>query len=296
MIMKHLFTWIVLMVMFLFASTLLAQDTIVAWKFPSTSADSLVDVSISINTSRYISAQYGTWGSPSYLAIVIDYTTNGSEGSPDKCAMATGWDNGADSSFWMVKLKTTGYGSLKISSKQSSGNSNPGPRDFKIQYKLSGSTIWNDITGGTVVCGNDWTSGAVDSIDLPAECNDQSSQMSIRWLMTSNTDIFGGTVDSTGISKIDDIVVTGVLLASVDINSYDDFIHIYPNPSAGSFNIENNGEVKYIRVFNTIAMCVFERETSYEKLISLSGFDTGIYFVQCTTINDKVHNYKIIVK
>jgi len=296
--MKRIFTSILVLCLILFASNLFAQDTIVGWKFPTGSADSLADYSVgTLNTSRYISAQYGTSGLTSYRKIVINYTSDGADGSPDKCASATTWDNGADSSFWMVKFKTTGYGSIKLYSKQFSDATNPGPASYKIQYKLVGNTSpWVDITGGIMTCSNNWTSAFADGLDLPAACNNQTNQMSIRWLMTSNSDISGGTVASTGTSKIDDIIVTGTALSGVDLNSYDNFIQVYPNPNKGSFIIENTADIKYIRIFNEIGKCVYETEISFDKMINLSGFNKGIYFIQLTTLDNDLHSSKIIVE
>ena len=265
------------------------------WTFPSGDADSIVDVSISANSSRFISAQYGTYGLVTYHSIPT-YYTNGSQGAPDSAATAVGWNNGVDSSYWMVKCKTTGYENLKLSSKQSSGGSNPGPRDFKVQYKLSGSTVWNDITGGTVVCANNWTSGVLNAIDLPVACNNQSSSVSIRWVMTSNFDINGGTVASTGIAKIDDILVTGTLISGVELNEYDNLVKVYPNPNNGSFTIENIRDYKAVRIFNTIGKCVYETETSFDNSINLSGFNKGIYFIQVTTSENEFKTSKFIVE
>jgi len=295
--MKRIFTSILILCLPLFASNLFAQDTIVGWTFPGYSADSLADYSVgTLNTSRYISCQYGTWGKPTYHSIHT-YYTNGSQGAQDSAATATGWNDGADSSYWMVKFKTTGYGSLKLYSKQLAGNSNPGPRDFKIQYKLPGSTSpWIDVTGGTMVCANNWTSAVANGLDLPSTCNNLTSQISIRWVMTSNYDLNGSTVLSTGISKIDDIIVTGTAVSGIESNNFDNIVNIYPNPSNGSFVIENTSDITFIRFFNIVGKCVYEKENSFDKQINLSGFDKGIYFIQLTTLDNDLHSSKIIVE
>ncbi|HNW98588.1 MAG TPA: T9SS type A sorting domain-containing protein [Bacteroidales bacterium] len=293
--MKKIFTILCLAVMPFLTSNSFAQDTLAAWTFPSTSADSLVDVAPSLNSSRYISCQYGTWGATTYHAITTDYTTNGSLGSPDKCAKATGWNDGADSAYWMIKLKTTGYGNLKLYSKQQGGGSNPGPRDFKVQYKLPGSTSpWVDLT--TVTCANDWTTGVVNGITIPSACDNQSSQISIRWLVSSNIDINGGTVLSTGISKIDDIIITGVVSTGIAETENESLIKVYPNPSNGNFFIENNGEINKIAVYNLLGKCVYSKENVIEYKTELSGFVPGMYMVQLTSTSENVYTYKIIVE
>jgi hypothetical protein len=298
MSMKRIFTKMLFLCLPLCVTNLFAQDTIVGWTFPSTSADSIVDFSIgSINTTRYLSCQYGTYGLVSYHSIPTDYTTNGSLGSPDKCGKTTGWDNGADSAYWMVKFKTTGYGSLKLYSKIQAGGSNPGPRDFKVQYKLTGSTSpWIDIPGGTIICANDWTTGAVDGLDIPTACNNQSSQLSIRWLQTSNFDYQGGTLLSSGISKIDDIIVTGSLLSEIKSNEKQNLVQIYPNPSNGSFIIENISNIKHLRIYNLIGKLVFENVSTSENKINFSGFEKGLYLIQIMSYDNELQTSKIIVE
>ncbi|MDD3876613.1 MAG: T9SS type A sorting domain-containing protein [Bacteroidales bacterium] len=280
----------------LFSLNSFSQDTIAAWTFPSTSADSLIDISITANANRYISCEYGTYGAPTYFAIPIDYTSNGSLGSPDKCAKVVGLDNGADSVCFIVKFKTTGYNNLKLYSKQSGGGNNPGPRDFKVQYKLSGTSTWIDIPNGTVVCANDWTTGVLNGIDLPAACFDQSSNVSVRWLQTSNTDINGGTVTAAGISKIDDIIVIGDLMTGVNNLNNNDLLNVFPNPSSGDFHIENSGAINDIKIFNVLGKCVYNNEQVNEELINITGFEKGIYFVQFTKFDNSSSTVKLIVK
>jgi hypothetical protein len=295
--MKRLFTLFCLALLPFFTTTVCAQDTLAAWTFPSTSADSLVDVSIALNSTRYISCQYGTWGAPSYLAIPVDYTTNGSLGSPDKCAKATGWNDGTDSTYWLVKFKTTGYSSLKVYSKQQAGGSNPGPRDFQVQYKLSGTNAWTDLTGGTLLCANDWTTAEVNGISLPSDCDNQSSSsVSVRWVVKSTFDINGGTLVATGISKIDDIVIIGTPMSGIEVQESESFISIYPNPSKGNFSIENNGEINKIKVYNLLGKCVYTNENVTEPKTEISGFTPGMYLVQLTSASEKIYTYKIIVE
>ena len=227
------------------------------------------------------------------IAAAIDYTTNGFLGLPDKCAKAIDWTLNPDSANWMVKFKTTGYENLKLYSKQQGGGSSPGPRDFKVQYKLSGSNPWVDLT--TVTCANNWTSGVVNGIDLPVACNNQSSQISIRWMVTSQLDINGATLLSSGISKIDDIVVTGTLIVGVNEIGSESPVSIYPNPNSGSFCIENDEDINKITVYNILGKCIYTNENIIGDKTMLSGFDKGIYIVQITSKDNIVSSHKIIV-
>ena len=295
--MKKIITIFCMAVMPLFMNSVFAQDTIVGWSFPSTSADSIADVGITLNATRYLSCQYGTYGKPSYYSIPSNYTTNGSLGSPDKCAQATGWAGAADSAYWMVKFKTTGYGTLTLFSKQQAGGSNPGPRDFKVQYKLPGSTSpWIDLTGGTITCANNWTSGVVNGLSLPSTCDNQSSQISIRWLLTSNLDINGNALLSTGISKLDDIYIIGSPTSGISVPDVETYISVFPNPSNGNFTIKNNGEISKLSIYDIVGKCVYVNENIIGSKTDFSNFEKGVYLVQITTKDSDVFTQKLIVE
>ena len=278
------------------ANNLFAQDTLVAWTFPSTSSDSLADKSIAINSTAYISCQYGTFGAPSYVKKPIDYTTNGSLGSPDKCGKAIGWDNGIDSTSWMIFFKTTGYTNLKVYSKIQGGGNNPGPRDYTVQWKQAGSSTWTDLTGGTIVCGNNWTAGAISGVSLPLACENQSDSIYLRWVVKSNFDINGATLLSTGISKIDDIMVTGTNITGLENNKMLSSFLVYPNPSLGSFFIENNCDAEKIEIYNMLGTRVYEKIKGIEKRTEIAGFESGVYFVQIKTKTNRVLTKKLIIQ
>ncbi|OQA02105.1 MAG: hypothetical protein BWY70_00133 [Bacteroidetes bacterium ADurb.Bin408] len=267
------------------------QDTLEAWIFPDGSADSLVDVAISLNASRFISCEYGTAGP----ALVIDYTTNGSLGSPDKSAKVVGLENGADSVYWLIKFKSTGYQNLKLYSKQSSGGTNPGPKTFKVQYKLPGTSTWVDLPNGTVTCANDWTTGVLNGVDLPAACENQGSNVSIRWIQTTNLDINDAPVLATGISKIDDIVITGEIISGINETNGND-LNIYPNPNTGNFSIETGDNVNQIKIYNLIGQCVYENNQVVKELIYFRSFEKGVYFINMYNENALISTSKLIVK
>ena len=174
-----------------------AQDTIVQWTFPSESG--LADGGI---IGSNLEQEIQTAGGTSEIQF--------KNGATSKAAEASGWDNGADEKKWKVEFETTGYTNIRLSSKVTSGGSNPGPRDFKVQYKLDDSD-WTDIADSEFQTANDWITGVLTELPIPITCDDQAN-IKFRWIMTSDTATGGSIVASTGISKIDDIYFTGDLI------------------------------------------------------------------------------------
>ena len=174
----------------------LGQTTIVQWTFEDQNAGA--DFGIADNLSQTITSATGT----------PIYSSAGSGGSGTYCASNTGWNAGNGTKYWEINFLSTGYSNLKISSKQRS--SDTGPRDFKIQYKVEAGGTWTDLSGATsIVAANDvFVSGVVSNISLPIECDNQAS-VYLRWIMTSDISVSGGTVGTVGTSRIDDILVTG---------------------------------------------------------------------------------------
>ncbi|GGC49038.1 hypothetical protein GCM10010993_29360 [Belliella aquatica] len=129
-------------------------------------------------------------------------------GSPGRAATATGWNNFDIERFWLVSVNTIGFESLTLSSKQQS--SNTGPRDFKAQYSLDGSS-WTDIPGADITTANNFTTGVLNKISLPQAANNNASVF-IRWFNTSSTSVGDATIASTGTSRIDEIFIEGLAL------------------------------------------------------------------------------------
>lgn len=167
---------------------------IAAWRFdaPNTTLTS----GTAANTGKSISAVTYS-GSYSYPAGVgsLAVASNG---------WSEGYNNGYNSLHWLVEVSTVGYSNLKISSVQRS--SDLGPRDFKLQYRIGTDGTWTDVAGATVTVANNFTSGVLQNISLPAACNNQS-RLFLKWVMTSNQAVSGGSVDWSATSMIDNIVL-----------------------------------------------------------------------------------------
>ncbi|WP_425555377.1 beta strand repeat-containing protein, partial [Flavobacterium cheonhonense] len=182
------------------------------WSFPNNPDDNVVDVAESGNANKTLTTQGGVSGTIAYAPV---------QSSTTSAASVSGWDGGNNTKFWQIDIATLGYSNLKLSSAQRS--SNTGPKDFKVQYKI-GSGSWTDVPGATVTVANNWTTGALSDVALPAACNNQASVL-IRWIMTSNLQVSTGNVASTGTSGIDNILVNGQAEA---------FVSGYQNLSVGN--------------------------------------------------------------
>jgi hypothetical protein len=68
-------------------------------------------------------------------------------------------------------------------------------------------------------------------------------------------------------------------------------VKIYPNPSNGMLNIkiENNEEVKQIKIYDVVGQLVkTEAVTSELSKVDVSNLNNGIYVVQLADVNGKV--------
>lgn len=272
-----------LAVVFLYTLTQIvqAQEEIVKWTFPNNSvSDTVQNGTNALNLTRTIRVE-GT----SIISM--------KNGATNFAAQATGWDNGMDSKNWNIKFKTTGYDHVQISSKQQSGQSYPGPKDFKLQYKINSTGTWADVPGGTITLTNEWN--GVTNLDLPTECQNQSNSVYIRWIMTSNTDILGGIVAATGTSKIDDIIVTGMLITGLADQKEPKGLSTFPNPSLSTFSIATAIGTSLIEIYNSNGQLVYKTIPENEILTVEKALPAGMYFIKATS-NGKVSFVKHIVR
>lgn len=148
----------------------------------------------------------------------ITNVTFNSSGNGGQTARADGWDAGTGIKYWEININTTNYSSLTISSKQRSSSS--GPKNFKLQYKIGAGGTYADVPSGTITTADDYTTGVLSGLALPAPCENQSA-VYLRWIVTSTTSVSNGTVGAGGASNIDDIAINGTL-ASTYLPGYKD--------------------------------------------------------------------------
>ncbi|MFZ4401779.1 MAG: T9SS type A sorting domain-containing protein [Bacteroidales bacterium] len=276
--------------MFILSLSIYAQDTISGFSFP-------------LNDTTSKRPNFGLQTNKSYAIFKEDTATSVTDTimftngvtTGDYAATTTKWNNGANRIFWSIKFKAPNYTNFKVSSKQRSGGNTPGPKNFKIQWRLSAGT-YADVPNGAIICANDWTTGVVNQLAVPITAQGTSS-IYIRWIMTSNDDANGGTVAATGISKIDDIIITATSSTGVEETVYTNAVSIYPNPSNGLFNVEASDAINEIMVYNALGNLVYHSKPSVlSSKIDLSEYKAGFYFVKVRYDDSSYYNAKVIVR
>lgn len=179
-------------------------ETVAGWDFQGATVGTItpypylanVGITSNLNTAPFQIYAPGTLG---------NYANFSSSGGTI-AARANNWYDDIEEIWggWKVSLSTSGFQSLTISSKQYSVAS--GPKSFKLQYSLNG-TSWTDITGGTISVATNWTTGVVANLGLPTAINNQST-IYLRWQVTETN------TSNNGTSAIDDIIITGEPLPS----------------------------------------------------------------------------------
>ncbi len=180
-------------------------EPIVWWDFPNNPDNDLSDGGIPANDGTKSITTFGGAGAPSF----------GATGASTNAAIARTWGSGADTKGWQVDFTTTGYGSLMLYSKQNGDNRSP--KDWKVQYSTDGSS-WTDLPGATITCANDWTTGVLNGVSLPASLENQAD-VYLRWIMTTNDGI-GGSIFNTRDNLIDDIMVVGVAIGTPPVADF----------------------------------------------------------------------------
>lgn len=258
------------------------SDTLVKWTFPNNPDDSLADGGLPMNATCIISTQGGT--------SAINYTNTG---ATTYSARAISWNGGTGLKYWQVFFATTSYESLKLSSKQRS--SDTGPRDFKVQYRLSELDAWTDVPSATVLDSNNWTYGVLTDIDLPAVCNNQDS-VYICWVMTSEISANGGVVAGAGSSRIDDIWITGNFIVGVASYEAKPEVSITQNANANSITLLMDKSAKAVVIYDVLGNMVFSNgATNPNTTINTSTFENGIYIIKIFFKDNTVVTKKISV-
>jgi hypothetical protein len=167
-------------------------------------------------------------------ASISGFTT----GASGLAVNSTGWKDGGDGSkFWFTAISTSGFNSIELSS--SHYGSGTGPRDFAVGHSNDGMQ-WEPVDGGNITVATNWTSGRVLKLPLPPAAGN-SEVLYLRWVMTSDMSISGGDISSTGTSRIDDVLVTGV-------NMNPETVTVYPGDTSND-GVVNADDVLPLGIF-----------------------------------------------
>ena len=263
--MKKQFT---LLMMLMMGIAVFAQEVIVEWNFPDDNPDSIADGGIAQNLDKPIYTMGGT------------SNLNYKNGVTTKAAQATNWDNGTETKCWVVELDATNFGSLMLNSKMSSGGNDPGPRDFRVDYKIGEDGNWTEVPDSEITTANDWETGVLENLPLPEECNNQP-HLYLRWIMTSDTSTAGVPVEPGGKLKIDDIVITGTDISATGENPMANSLLVFPNPFARDIQIQFPGREFCAKITDLTGKVVFETKVTENASIGLDQLPDGIYTLQC---------------
>ena len=113
--------------------------------------------------------------------------------------------------------------------------------------------------------------------------------------MASNADVKGGSVTAAGVSKIDDIIVTGFLLTGFSDQKQVIALNSFPNPSLASFSIAMAKETTIIEIYNSKGQLVYKAIPENEILPVEKTFPSGMYFIKASQ-DGKVSVIKHLVK
>jgi hypothetical protein len=133
--------------------------------------------------------------------------SSGGRTTGTSCYSVNGW-HGADvtDKYWLAPFDTTGYSNLKlVSSYQKSSNS--GPTNFQLQYSTD-NVNWTDVADGSITVKNEFTTGRLLNLDLPAALNNQPTAY-LRWIVTDNASVNPGQIQPNGTSRIDEVYISG---------------------------------------------------------------------------------------
>ena len=115
-----------------------AQEEIVKWTFPN----NLLTDTVQNSTNPLNAGQV--------IRVEGAGPVSMKNGATNYAAQAINWNDGMDTKSWNIRFLTTGYNHIQLSSKQQGGGTNGGPKDFKLQYKITGTGTWADVPGGTI--------------------------------------------------------------------------------------------------------------------------------------------------
>lgn len=267
----------------LLSGVVFAQDTLTGWTFPVNSGPDSLNANLGTNQNKSYDIRFQMILNPTSDSTIN--TIFFADGPTTFAAATPNWDNGSESKFWSAKFKANGYSNFKVSSKQKSDPTLGGPKDFKLQWRLS-STSYEDVPNGEITVAGDWTTGVISELPVPIT-NPGSSSIYIRWIMSSNDDINGGTVAATGVSMIDDILVTATAPSGNEEIIYNTKLLVSPNPNEGSFTLNSTKPLTHITIIDAGGKVIQNATAAGTSIkVSIPGVASGTYFLKARVKGD----------
>ncbi|MGG1637135.1 Ig-like domain-containing protein [Paenibacillus sp. NRS-1760] len=170
-------------------------EVIAEWNFTSAGSQGIIPASSGVK--QQVSTIQAI-GGPTFEALV----------STDNSIKYQGWNNGANTKYWLATLSTKDYENITLSSEQTSSGS--GPRDFKVQMSTDKQS-WTDVTGGGLtLITSSFNCTTCKLQDTPFQASNQNL-LYIRWLVTSTqaTNPSNPAVGAFGSSLLKGVIVKG---------------------------------------------------------------------------------------
>ncbi len=221
-----------------------------------------------------------TWGTGAYS-------------SPAGCLSSrslsmAGWTN-VPGDYFQVVVSTVGYTNISLSFNQYS--SGTGPRDFQVLYSTDGSifTPFATYTSGNAV----WTTNVFDFSSITALAN--ASAVYIRLVDNSITSASGGTVGSSGTSRIDNVIVAGTVPGAPSIITQPQNVTNYFGDTA-SFTVVVGGDptLSYQWYTNSTPLTVLTDGSSGYGAGTIAGSTSNTLVLAYVNTN-QAGNYLVVV-
>ncbi|MEO7676793.1 MAG: hypothetical protein ABIV39_08545 [Verrucomicrobiota bacterium] len=185
--------------------------TISQWIFETSPPSDLTDSA----TISGIAADFGIgFASGTHASSATDWTTPAGNGSANSLN-ANNWSVG---DYFQFQVSTIGFTGVSVSYDQTS--SSTGPSRFNFAYSTDG-TAFTTVSANYFINAISWASGSVNSGSslafnlAPFASVNNSPTVYFRISEADSSTASGGTVASTGTSRIDNFTVTGNAISSV---------------------------------------------------------------------------------
>ena len=270
-----------------------AQDTLVGWTFPEGSKNSVSNIGNVLNKGGMFIEADSIDEIPFTPSISFSFN-----GYLTKSAATINWDHAKDLKCWKFSCDATGYQNLHVYARVSSDSNQPGPREFKIQYRLGCcSPTWYDVPGAAPFkVSKDWTTGYINGVIIPADA-DSMAGFQVRFVCISDTATDGTILKTTSRSLIDEVYVTGNKMTSINEYWVDQNIEIFPNPASDVIYITSQKNISDYRLFDLSGKLLkSERENSTSFKLNCSEIKPGCYFIDLNLKDNYHFRQKLIIK